>query len=171
MCDGVPERLVGGPLQERRKALSRSIDLPERDRLVLAGEVVVEGPQRYAGPVGDVFPGDVLQPPLKRELQGCIAERPAGTELLALAQPQRGGHTTSVAKSCMAGKIAWQAASNLRRVGVLLPAVIESGADIMARTARNRTINNGSSANGSAPDEKGPRMTEKKKKPPIWAYA
>src|SRR6185295_15940596 len=109
MCDRRPERLVGGPLQECREALPRSIDLPERNRLVLASEVVVEGPQRDAGPVGDVFAGDVLQPPLKRELQSCVAERQAGTELLAFPQPQRGGHKASVAKSCTAGKIARQA--------------------------------------------------------------
>src|SRR4029077_17263498 len=42
-------------------------------------------------------------------LQSCVTERQAGTELLAFPQPQRGGHATSVAKSCTAGKIARQA--------------------------------------------------------------
>src|SRR4029079_9117533 len=94
---------------EDSETLPSPVDLAERDRFVLAGEVIVECAQRYARPVGDVFAGDVLQPTLEGEFEGGIAECPAGAELLTLTQPHRSGHAARLAKTCLVCKIARRA--------------------------------------------------------------
>ena len=116
--DRRPQRLVGRTLPQRGDAAPHALGLAIRERLVLAREVIAERAQRNARQAGDRLTGDVVDAALEHQLQCGVAERPAGVELLALAKPQRGDHATRLAKSCPVGKIAWQACSNVRTVGV-----------------------------------------------------
>src|SRR5690606_39160442 len=60
-------------------------------RLLLAGEVVEEGPQRDVGLAGDPFDGDVLDSVADRQAERGLAQGGPGGLLLAFA-PSRRGH-------------------------------------------------------------------------------
>ena len=95
-------RVGGGPLPDRdlrsgprRDRLRERLRADGADRLVLAGEVVAERPQRDIRLGRDVLDGDVLQAPLDGQPQcgrtQCLPDR----ELLAFPQPATpAGRTT-----------------------------------------------------------------------------
>jgi len=57
----LPQRLAGRTCQQRRADPPGAVRADGADRLVLAGEVVAERPQRNASLGRDVLDGDVLQ--------------------------------------------------------------------------------------------------------------
>ena len=77
--------------------------LAVRQRLVLAGEVVVERPQRYPGQLGDGLACHGVEATLECELERGVTERASGVELLALPQA---GHKPTVGETCTVGKFA-----------------------------------------------------------------
>jgi len=78
----LPQRLVGRTRQQRRADTPGAVRADGADRLVLAGEVVAERPQRDIRLGRDVLDGDVLQHPLHRQPQRGRTQRLPDRKLL-----------------------------------------------------------------------------------------
>src|SRR5215472_4667445 len=85
--DRLHQRLRGRAATQGLADPAAAIHGDRADRLVLAAEVVTEGPGRYAGLCGDVVDEHVLQAALGRQVHGSHAQRAARGSLLALSKP------------------------------------------------------------------------------------
>jgi RNA polymerase sigma factor (sigma-70 family) len=83
----LPQRLAGRAGQQFRADPPCPVRAEGADRLVLAGEVIAERPQRHVRLSRDVLDGDVLQPPLDRQPDGGRAQRAPHGQLLTLPKP------------------------------------------------------------------------------------
>ena len=66
-----PQRFIGGSAPEQGRAATQAFGLPVSQRLVFAGEVVVEGAHGDPGQVGDFLARDVVQPAFEGELSAA----------------------------------------------------------------------------------------------------